>query len=264
MPRARRVVLLTALCALALAAPAGGQGADKLSDSQLYWLGPYFGGLELTDAVYQTFAYGECEFPEGEGGCTLPVQVENATTCSQNPIAEGAGPEHEVFLVRGGGLAVAYGEEGGGEVDLGTGRQTLSLRAHEPEVLGAMLREAHRRSETGPQPLVPPVYPLPVLRELVRVTAAEKRFDGVAAVAKATGLSPGDVEMRSRIAELLGPKVLAGVPAPTMTVATVEHLRQLAWGVQTHDLAHTAERHKMSIATLRKKIARVRGLAGDC
>lgn len=262
MLKARRVILLVALCALALTAPAAGQtGAGRVAPEALYWLGPYFGGLELTDTRYQTFAYGQCEFPEGEGGCTPPVQVQNATTCTQNPVAEGAGLEQEVFPVRGGGIAVAYGE---GEVDLGTGRQTLTLRAHEPEVLGAMLREARRRSEAGPEPLAPPVYPLPVLRELVRVTAAAKRFDGIAAIARETGLRPEDVEMRLRIAELLGPEALAGVPAPTMSVATVERLRQLAWGVQTHDLAHTAERHKMSVAVLRKQIARVRGLAGDC
>jgi hypothetical protein len=49
-----------------------------------------------------------------------------------------------------------------------------------------------------------------------------------------------------------------------MSIATVERLRQLAYGVQTHNLAHTAERHKMSVAALRKKIRRVRGLAGGC
>lgn len=260
MPRCR-IAFLLALCALLLAAPASGQEGGRLDKSEQFWLGPYFGGLELTDTRYQTFEYGQCEFPEGEGGCTAPIRVANATSCTQNPIAEGAGPEQEVFLVRGGGLAVAYGE---GAVDLGTGRQTLSLRAHEPEVLGAMLREARRRSEAAPQPLAPPIYPLPVLRELVRVTAAAKRIDGIAAIAAATELRPEDVEMRLLIAGLLGPDVLAGVPAPTMSVATVDRLSELAFGVQTHDLAHTAERHKMSVATLRKKIARVRGLAGDC
>jgi hypothetical protein len=49
-----------------------------------------------------------------------------------------------------------------------------------------------------------------------------------------------------------------------MSIATVERLRQLAYGVQTHSLAHTAERHGMSVAALRKKIRRVRWLAGGC
>ena len=260
MPR-NRIALLVALCALALAAPASGsQENGRLGDSEIFWLGPYFAGLRLTDTNRQVFAYGDCKPPEGEGGCQLPVRVGNATTCTRNPIGSN-GVVRDVFLARGGGLAVEYAA---GAIDVGTGRQTVSVRVSEPEVLGAALREVHRRSETGPAPLAPPVYPLPVLRELKRVTVAAERFDGVAAIAKATGLTAYEVELRMRIAELLGPDLLADVPAPTISVATVEHWRQLAFGVQTHDLAHTAERHKMSVASLRRKIRQVRGLAGDC
>ena len=68
MPKSR-IAFLVALCALLLAAPAGGQESGRLSKSEMYWLGPYFAGLRLTDTSYQTFAYGECEPPEGEGGC---------------------------------------------------------------------------------------------------------------------------------------------------------------------------------------------------
>jgi hypothetical protein len=246
MPR-NRIALLVAFCALALAAPASGsQENGRLSDSEVFWLGPYFAGLRLTDTNRQAFAYGDCKPPEGEGGCQLPVRVGNATTCTRNPIGSN-GVVRDVFLARGGGLAVEYAA---GAIDVGTGRQTVSVRVSEPEVLGAALREVHRRSETGPAPLALPVYPLPVLRELKRVTVAAERFDGVAAIAKATGLT--------------GPDLLADVPAPTISVATVEHWRQLAFGVQTHDLAHTAERHKMSVASLRRKIRQVRGLAGNC
>ncbi len=260
MLKSRIVFFLVALCALGLAAPAGGQEGGRLDKSEMYWLGPYFAGLRLTDTRYQSFTYGECEPPEGEGGCQLPIRVGNATSCTRNPIGSN-GLVRDVFLVRGGGLAVAYAP---GAVDVGTGRQTISVRASEPEALGAALREVRRRSEAGPQPLAPPVYPLPVLRELKRVTVAAERLDEVAAIAKATELPPDEVRMRLRIAELLGPDVLAGVPAPTLSIDTVERWRQLAFGVQTHNLAHTAERHGMSVASLRKKIRQVRGLAGGC
>jgi hypothetical protein len=255
-----RLVFLVALCALLLAAPAGGQDSGRLSKSEMYWLGPYFAGLRVTDTRYQTFVYGECEPPEGEYGCQLPVRVGNATSCTRNPIGSN-GLVRDVFLVRGGGLAVAYAS---GAVDIGTGRQTVSVRVAEAEVLGAALREVRRRSEASPQPFAAPVYPLPVLRELKRVTVAAEQFDGVAAIAEATELPPDAVELRLRIAELLGPDVLADVLAPTISIATVEAWRQLAFGVQTHNLAHTAERHKMSVASLRKKIRQVRGLAGGC
>jgi hypothetical protein len=255
------IAFLVALCALVFAAPASGQESGKLSESQLYWLGPYFAGLRLTEVRYQSFEYGECEFPEGEGGCTPQVQVQNETSCALNPIRVDS-LARRVFLVRGGGLAVEYEPPEG--LQVGTGRQTVSVFTSEPEVLGAALREVRRRSEVGPELFTPPVYPLPVLRELKRVTVAEERFDGVAAIAEATELHPDVVRMRLRIAELLGPDALAGVPAPTMSIATVERLRGLASGVQIHNLAHTAERHKMSVAVLRKQIRRVRGLAGDC
>lgn len=261
MPR-NRIAFLVALCALAFAASAGGsQGSGRISDSEMYWLGPYFGGLRLVEtARVQTFEYGECTPPEGEFGCEPPVRVGNATSCTRNPIGSN-GLVRDVFLVRGGGLGVAYAS---GAVDVGTGRQTVSVRVSEPEVLGAALREVRRRSEAGPQPLAPPVYPLPVLRELKRVTVVAEKGKGVAAIARETELPPDTVEMRLRIAEVLGSDVLADVPPPRISVDTVERWRQLAFGVQTHNLRHTAERHKMSVAELRKKIRQVRGLAGGC
>jgi hypothetical protein len=261
MLRVLRVTLLGTLCTLLLAPAASGQiGEGTLDPAERYWLGPYFAGLPLTDTSYQSFEYGQCKtFPGGEGACPSPVLVENTTACFRNPI-RATGESGEIFPVRGGGIAVAH-EEG---VEVGTGRQTVNVRTTEPELLGAALRDVHRRSELVPEPLSPPVYPVPVLRELKRVTVAKERFDGIAEIAKATELEPEEVRRRLRIAELLGPNALADIPAPTMSVALVKRLSELAFGVQTHDLAHTAERHGMSVASLRKKIRRVRGLAGDC
>jgi hypothetical protein len=128
----------------------------------------------------------------------------------------------------------------------------------------AALRELRRQSEPSPEPLPPPVYPMPVLRELKRVTAAAERVDGVAAIAKATRLEPFDVLLRLRVAELLGPKALAGVRPPTMSVAAIERARQLAFSVDELGMAHTAAEHDLTPAQVRAQIRRIRGLGADC
>jgi hypothetical protein len=259
MLKGRRIVLLVALGALALIPVARGQvGGERLAAADLYWLGPYFAGLELTHSD-GSFSYGTCELPEGEGGCSPPVQVQTATSCARNPIGLDRIP-YEVYLVRGGGLAAGYEST---SVDVGTGERTVTVFTNEYEVVGAALREIRPRSQPTPQPMAPPVYPMPVLRELVRVTAAADRFAGIGTIARATDLPPAEVRLRLRIAELLGPDALAGVPAPTMSTATVERLRQLAFRTQ-FNLRRGARRLGISVASLRKKINRVRGLTGHC
>lgn len=263
MTRACRIALLVALCGLLLVPAAGGQaGAGPWDRGEHWWLGPYFAGMEMEATPAETrgtFIYGDCELPEGEGGCSPPVQVQTASSCTRNPIGLDRLP-YEVYLLRGGGLAAAYESTA---VDVGTGRQTVTVFANEYEIIGAALRDMHSRSQPGPQPLAPPVYPMPVLRELKRVTAVADRFDGIRAIARATDLAPAEVRLRLRIAELLGPDALAGVPPPTMSIATVERLRQLSFSAQ-YDLAGTAREEGISVASLRKKIRRVRGLAADC
>lgn len=259
MLRAGRVVLPAVLCALLLAAQVSGENQVP---TDLYWLGPYFAGMRLTGSPEspwdRTFSYGDCELPEGEGGCSVPAQVQNTTSCARNPIGLDRLP-YEVYLLRGGGLAAVYEPTA---VDVGTGDQTVTMYA-DFELMSAALRDMHRQSQPGPQPLAPPVYPMPVLRELKRVTAVADRFDSVGKIAEATELTPPEVRLRLRIAELLGPDALEGVPAPTMSVVTVERLRQLAFRTQ-YDPVRGARRLGMSVATLRKKLRRVRGLTGYC
>jgi hypothetical protein len=207
-----------------------------------------------------SISYGDCELPEGEGGCSLPAQVQTTTSCARNPIAIDRLP-YRVYPLRGGGLAVAYEATA---VDVGTGNRTVTVYTNELELMSAALREVRRRSQPSPQPLPPPVYPMTVLRELKRVTAAADQLHGVKAVARATELSLPEVIVRLRIADLLGPKALAGVPVPTMSTATVEQSRQLAFDAHELGLAKTARTHGLTKAALRAKIRRVRGLVGYC
>jgi hypothetical protein len=264
MNRARRIAFLAALLAVLLVSSAAGRGSGESRASRdPFWLGPYFAGMRVTSEDSYTGAsisYGDCELPEGEGGCSLPANVQTSTTCGRNPIAIDRLP-YRIFPLRGGGLAVAYEATA---VDVGTGNRTVTVYTNELELMSAALREVRRRSEPFPQPLPPPVYPMSVLRELKRVTAAAKRLGGVRAVARATELSPAEVRVRLRIADLLGPKALAGVPAPTMSTATVERLRQLAFAADELGLGETARKHGLTKPELRAKIRRVRGLVGDC
>ena len=63
-----------------------GDVADELERARevqppLYWAGSSAAGLELTAISLgtpprATFFYGTCELPEGEGGCSPPIQVQ--------------------------------------------------------------------------------------------------------------------------------------------------------------------------------------------
>ena len=263
MNRAGQIAFLAALLAVLLVQPAGGRGGEGQASRNPYWLGTYFAGMRVThEGAYTgpSISYGDCELPKGEGGCSLPAQVQTSTSCGRNPIAIDRLP-YRVFPLRGGGLAVAYEATA---VDIGTGNRTVTVYTNELELMSAALREVRRRSEPSPQPLSPPVYPMTVLRELKRVTAAADRLQGAKAIAEAIGLSPDEVKVRLRIADLLGPKALAGVPVPTMSTATIERLRQLAFAADELGFAETARKHGLTGAELRAKIDRVRGLVGSC
>jgi hypothetical protein len=186
--------------------------------------------------------------------------VQTSTSCARNPIAIDRLPER-VWLLRGGGLAVAYEPTG---VDVGTGNRTVTIYTNELQLMSAALREVRRRSQSSPRTLPPPVYPKVVLGELKRVTAAAARLHGVKAVAKATELTPAEVRVRLQIAELLGPQALAGVPVPTMSTATVERLRQLAFAAHELGWVETAEKNGLTVAKLKAEVRRVRGLVGYC
>jgi len=264
MVRAGRIVLFAMLGAMLLGASASGQSADqKRASVDPYWLGPSFAGLQVSEERHITgpeIIYGDCKLPEGEGGCSWPAVIETSTTCALNPIANET-PSSPVSLLRGSGLMTQNDEVG--KVYVGTGERTFTVETGEPELRTAALREARRRSQPAPEPLPPPVYPITVLRELKRVTAAAERLRGVKAIARETELSPEQVRYRLRVAELLGPEALAGVPVPTMSTARVKRLIQLAILVRLYP-TRTAEKNGMTVAELRKLASRVRGLTGFC
>ena len=191
-----RIAVLAILCAVLLGTWGGAlsDAADPPTPDQ-YWLGPYFAGLRLTytgespglDSAPsdKAFSYGDCELPEGEGGCSVPVDIQNVSSCARNAMGIDRLPQR-VFALRGGGLAVQYETTA---VDVGIGDRTVTVFA-EYELMGAALRELRAVDQSEPQALAPPTYPMPVLRELKRVTAVEGRLKGIDQIARATGLRP--------------------------------------------------------------------------
>jgi hypothetical protein len=257
-----RTVALVGLCACLLGAAAGPAGGAVSNPTDLYWLGPYFAGMRVTgtpdEVRYATYSYGDCEFPEGEGGCSVPAQIQNWSACARNPLRLDNTPS-QVFPLRGGGIAAAYESSW---VDVGTGDRTVSVFV-DRELIGAALLEIHLDSQPGPEALAPPDYPMPVLRELKRVTIFADRGLRIGAIARKTGVPPDEVWLRLQIAELLGPEALADVKPPMMSTATVEWLGKLAHRT-IYKPELTARRQGISIAELKRRIARVRGLAGTC
>jgi len=263
MLKGSRAAALIGLSAILLAASvAGPAGAAVSNPTDLYWLGPYFAGMRLTSTPeehrYSTFVYGDCELPEGEGGCSPPVQIQNWSACARNPLRISF-PPYQVFPLRGGGIVSVYE---GSRAEVATGDRNVVVFA-QPELIGASLLRLQLQSQPGPETLAPPEYPLPVLRELKRVTVPAARGLDVAVIAKKTELPAEDVRLRLRLADLLGPEALAHVPVPTLTTREVKWLGKLAHRA-IYKPALTARRQGITVAQLKKRISQVRGLAGEC
>jgi len=259
----RRAGALVVLCALLLAAfGAARAGAAVSTPNDLYWLGPYFAGMRLTSTPeehrYATFVYGDCELPEGEGGCAPPAQIQNWSSCARNPLRIDIVPS-QLFPLRGGGIVTVYESS---RAEIATGDRNVVVFA-ERELIGAALLEIHLQSQPGPETLAPPEYPMPVLRELKRVTVPAERGLGIEGIAGKTEVPEEEVRLRLRIAELLGPEALTDVPLPTLSTAEVEWLGKLAHRA-IYKPALTARRQGITVAELKKRISRVRGLAGAC
>jgi hypothetical protein len=78
--------LVASGCAAAAAGPSLGE-AEKFRAFPVYFAGEEVGGLPLESVSSEdwreprartwTFIYGTCELPEGEGGCSTPLQIQS-------------------------------------------------------------------------------------------------------------------------------------------------------------------------------------------
>ena len=215
-----------------------------------FWLGPSFAGHKLVaHTESDVFVYGNCTIPEGqdEGGCSPPLQLQDRTTCERNVVGLDVVPRR-VYRVRGGGIAADYEP---GAIDVGTGHTTTTIFANSDRFAHRAMRAMRRQGQRRPHRLAAPVYPIAVLKELKRVVVA----------ARPRGIAPSVVRARLRVARLLPPGTLDGVPVPKRSWAQVQHDRQIAFAAQVHQ---AQKQFGLTRAQVRAAVRRVRGLTGAC
>lgn len=106
--------------------------AKSFDDYALYYVGESYDDLSLTFAGLgpgrgegrwraRSFGYGDCELPEGEGGCPLPLEIQNWSICARFP-AIYPGPTAKTKSIRG-----AKTLRAGGGLDIYTGRTAVVI-----------------------------------------------------------------------------------------------------------------------------------------
>jgi hypothetical protein len=252
-------VRLAAAIALVLIAVGLGVAVAK-PVGRPYWLGPTYRGLHVTVTTSHSYVYGSCK-PAAETGCSAPYEVQHHTTCERNPLALDITPRR-VFRFRRGGIAASYPE---GDVDVGTGRYTVTVFATTTGRAVRALRELRRRSERAPsRRLAAPAFPTAVLQELKRVVVARARWGDVGRIAHETGLPKDAVQTRLEVARLLGSRALAKVTPPSRPWPVVARERQIAMFAWAQGVRAAARQFGLSAAEVRATMRRVRGLTGSC
>ena len=225
-----------------------------------WWLGEEFEGLPLTHDERGLVVYGDCEPPpEPEGSCTPPLQVQNSTTCTRNPVAIDVPPQR-VYRVRGGGIAADYSDG----IDLLAAHSTVTVFSSSSRERRAVEQLRRRRAETAPARLRHPRFPWPVLAEIKRVATAAAQYDSLRGISRATGVSRWRVRVRLKLARLLGGEVLADVSAPGISWRRVRHYRQVAVLGQELGARYVKRRWGVTRPELRRIVRRVRGLTIEC
>jgi hypothetical protein len=150
--------------------------ARSFRDFGVYYPGKTVAGLPLTGVgrssvgnwgakgvgqTYVSFIYGDCDLPEGEGGCAPPLQVFNEPACIYNLSRfEGQGqfgslPEKTTIR----GVPAAF-FEGGSALDIQTGRTNISVFGRNMDDVRAVARALTSLNLDPPvragEPLPPP------------------------------------------------------------------------------------------------------------
>jgi hypothetical protein len=105
-----------------------------------------------------TFFYGDCELPEGEGGCSLPVSIDNEPACARHLgmyKPELGSPTPNRMRLRGAEAGVL---EGGSHIEIQTGTTTVTVFAFSKREALAVARNLRgvNAPVSASDPLPPP------------------------------------------------------------------------------------------------------------
>lgn len=172
-----RVACLSLLCGFILSGcGTDGDGTPSLSAvkefdaHRVYYAGEEVGGLPLENiegeewqrdeqSIGWNFYYGDCDPPSGlfaEGGCELPLQIQNYSTCRR-----WAGLLHRkdrLFDFRG-AKAAGGGNGIGNPVEIFTDRTTVVIFATRGSVARSTARQLRNVRQAQPPLLLPPPVP---------------------------------------------------------------------------------------------------------
>ena len=163
--------LVASGCAAAAGAPNLSE-AERFRAFTVYFPGEEVAGLPLEEVVKRgaeetraqvwSFHYGTCEPPEGEGGCSTPLQIQSQSTCRRWAAAGSSGSTPRTYPFKG--ARASGGTDYGYEIELQpmeifTGGATVVIYGDEEAVVKAAARALRKVGATEPQKRLPAPVP---------------------------------------------------------------------------------------------------------
>jgi hypothetical protein len=156
--------LLLAACATADAPDLG--AARGFRAFPVYYAGDSVAGLPLEEVLGDPsqverkrdltwyFVYGRCENPPSEGGCPYPLQIHDYSTCKR---WAGLFEQQGRLVDFRGAKAIRSREERRIQLEIFTGRTTVTISGEGAKVIEAAARALRTVQQGRPSPLPPPV-----------------------------------------------------------------------------------------------------------
>lgn len=154
------------LAACATADPPNLGAARGFSAFPVYYAGDSVAGLPLEEVLGDPskigdqrdltwyFIYGRCENPPAEGGCPYPLQIHDYSACKR---WAGLFGKHGRLVDFRGAKAVRSREERRIQLEIFTGRTTVTISGEDAEVIDAAARALRTVHQSRPSRLPPPV-----------------------------------------------------------------------------------------------------------